>query len=779
MSRSTLPRTRSISLGLALTPLGAVAISSVASASPFLDALKGLVASDTGPADIDLAEGPATDALSPEGCDPSGCNAYFYFERMRRDSDLWPGTHQVSYMRVRNMGPAVLANTVLRIDTGLGAVIDSAPGCAHLGPSRVDCSLGTIAANTSGGTSIAVRPTSVHYQIEAELTTTTPHTSTASWFWSEGVSPNDFVTRFSNVDHAACPLIEASVVTTDSYGEITDQGGLPEGRVTEDGRFVPSIQESGHDAPLSIGIVLDDGAALTAADWQALRERVSTFINEWQTWAAAQGLPMPAVGLYTMGPAARRLSWSTDTLAIDAALQSISRGERAASLHATLDLVATDLAPRAGRHVALIVAASTDADGAVGQDALVERLNALQVNAYAVAIAPKAQPLLRELANGTAGFAQTPGSLDGLGPALARVSRDLRGASRYSWLTPFQDATYRDVDISWSGWWTEPQRRGYAPTAATCATDCAVTRALPGRHSSSNELPVTLTINPAAFAAPATLTETVPPPWTPQAITHGGEWDATSRSIVWSFAQTPVPASVGYSLTVNSWTTTSRLRLMGQFKDGSGAHRTCGESESNALPPHPADLNYANSLGPESERYAINGYAKAWRYGSQWIRGQQQIPMAHVTRGMQIARLGGAYDRVDEVVPWQPVATIPPAGPRSSQRSISYGAGNASVTIALDPGTASSAHAVEEVIPPGWDVTLITVNGQFDPVARIIRWGPYEGDAPNDLFYTLVAIDADAGELTGRFSVDGVDTPIGGDTILGEVSDALFENGFD
>lgn len=778
MSLPTCPRARTIVLGLSLTPLGAVVVASTASASSYLDGLQGLVAVDAGPPGITLAESLSAEVLSPEGCDPSGCSASYYLDRMQRETDNWPGTHEVSYLSVRNFGPATVEDALLRIDSGLGAVIESAPGCTLVGTSRAECPLGDIAASTTRGASVVIRPTSNQYQVESEVASSTPNNGWSSRSWWGYVQSEGSIWRFTSVDDSTCPLVDGHFVATSTTGQIVSFGTLPETRIEEDDRFVPSAVEPGFDTPLSIGIILDDSAALSPTDWQSVRQQVSAFVQDWQSWSTAQGVAMPAFALYTTGPATRRLAWTSNPATFDTAISGLARGTRAASLHASLDLAATDLAQRGGRRIALVIAASTDADGAVDQDGVIARLNEEQVNAYAVAIAPKAQPLLRETANRTAGFAQTPGAASGLGTALNRISGDVRGTVRSSWLTPFQDSSYRSVEMMWAGAWGQQSLRGYAPTAPGCASDCVVTRALPPRYSDSMAFPVTLNIDTSAMIAPATLTERLPLNSSVAEITDGGVHDAASNTIVWSFASGPIPAVLGYSLQVPG-NLYEPARFSGQFKDGSGAHRTCGEAASNLLPMHPADVNGWGELGTPTNRHLMVGYATAWRHGSQWIRGQQQIPMAYVTRGMQILLHGGQYERVDERVPWRPVATIPPAGPRSSQRSISYDAGSASVTIALDPGTASSAHAVEEVIPPGWQVTFITLNGQFDPVARIIRWGPYEGDAPQDLFYTLVAMDADAGELMGRFSVDGVDTPIGGDTVIGEIDDTLFENGFD
>ena len=779
MSLPASPRARTIVLGLGLSPLGAVVVASTASASPFVDALKGLVASDAGPADIDLAEGPSADALAPDGCDPSGCFANYYLDLVQRDSNDWPGTHEVSYLSVRNFGPATVEDALLRIDSGLGAVIESAPGCTFVGTSRAECPLGDIAANTTRGASVVIRPTSNQYQIESEVTSSTPNNSSSSRTWSGFVQSNGSVWRFTSVDGSTCPLVDGHFVATLTTGEILSFGSLPETRIEEDDRFVPSAVEPGFDTPVSVGIILDDSAALSPTDWQSVRQQISAFVQDWQSWSTAQGVAMPAFALYTTGPATRRLDWTSDAAVFNAAISGVARGTRAASLHASLELAGTDLAQRGGRRIALMISASTDADGAVDQDGVIARLNDEQVNAYAVAIAPKAQPLLRETADKTAGFAQTPGTVSGLGAALTRISGDLRGTVRSTWLTPFQDSSQRHVQMTWDGWWGQQSWRRYAPTAAGCASDCAVTRSLPKRYSDGTPFPVTLAIDTSAMVAPVTLTENLPLYSTPDLISHGGVHDTESNTIVWSFVSAPVPAVLGYSLHVPS-NLFVPARFSGQFKDGGGAHRTCGEAATDILPMHPADVNNWGVVGTTTDRHLMVGYGTAWRHGSQWIRGAQQIPMAYVTRGMQILLYGGQYERVDELVPWRSTAVIATAGPRASARSITALPGpGASVSLTLDPGSDSSANAVEEVIPPGWSVASINLDGQFDPVARIIRWGPFETAVPRLLQYNLIAIDATGGELSGRFSVDGVDTPIGGDTVIGPVDDTLFANGFD
>lgn len=778
MSTFTQHGARFIVLGLSVTQVGAQAVVAMAE-EPGSD-LAGLVAPDAPVSPRAVNGVNAIDATpEPAGCDPSGCAASYSIERIERQVDRLPGTQDVVYMRVRSFGPAIVEDALLRVDTGLGATIVDAPGCTVVTSSRVECELGDIAPFEDSGASIVLEAVESQYSVESVVVSPTSNNSSSSNNWFASVNTFALLPRFTSVDAAACPLIEGHVVRTNTSGEWVPFDSGSQVRVSEDGRFTPSVSAPSSDTPLSFAIIIDNAAERSPGDWDIVRQRVSDFVLDWQTWAIAEDVPAPAFALYTTGPATRELDFSTEAGAIDAQLQAIERGERASSLYQTLDLAALDLSSRQGRRIALLISASTDADGAVGRDAMITRLNEREVNAYGIAIEDTSKNLLRELSDATAGFAHVPGSVSGLQGALNLITGEIRGSTRQSWLTPFQDASYRDVEIRPDNGWFAGIR-GYQPVASPCATACAVVRDMPARYSRGVPNIVSLTLNPSLFVAPVTLTETLPQDWSAESISHGGQYDQTTHSVVWSFSEGSVPTSLSYSaFTTFVWADT-RERVSGQFKDSNGAQRVCGDSTLSPLLSHPADRFGQGSIVYMGYEDYLDSYARAWRYGSQWIDGPRQIEVAYVTRTVQIARLGGNYVRVDESPPWRSAVEPPVAGPRASQRSVSaltQPGQPVTVQLAVDPGSNSQAYAVEEVIPPGWQVQSVGGSGHFDGASRTIRWGPFEGDGARILSYTISSPDANSAVLVGRFSVDGVNTPIDGTNSIGD--DALFADGFD
>lgn len=83
---------------------------------------------------------------------------------------------------------------------------------------------------------------------------------------------------------------------------------------------------------------------------------------------------------------------------------------------------------------------------------------------------------------------------------------------------------------------------------------------------------------------------------------------------------------------------------------------------------------------------------------------------------------------------------------------------------AARPGAGAKAFAVEEVIPPGWSVSTINANGEFDAASGKVKWGPFFESAPRTLSYQAVPPASASGAVafTGVASFDGASIAVTG-----------------
>jgi len=98
---------------------------------------------------------------------------------------------------------------------------------------------------------------------------------------------------------------------------------------------------------------------------------------------------------------------------------------------------------------------------------------------------------------------------------------------------------------------------------------------------------------------------------------------------------------------------------------------------------------------------------------------------------------------------------------------VNYAAGNdVPVKIEVDPNHEAQAYVLEENPPSGWAVSSMNDGGVFDEAAGLIKWGPFFGDAPRTLEYTLSVPTGVAGDFSfdGSISVDGTSEMICGDS---------------
>lgn len=116
------------------------------------------------------------------------------------------------------------------------------------------------------------------------------------------------------------------------------------------------------------------------------------------------------------------------------------------------------------------------------------------------------------------------------------------------------------------------------------------------------------------------------------------------------------------------------------------------------------------------------------------------------------------------------VRVQPPGGPRADNSVVSklpdaYIPGR-SITLTNQVRLAEETlvYLVEDQVPPGWTVGLINQGGQFDPIQRKIKWGPYSDRVERELRAELSAPAGVTNEVRfgGVGSFNGVEVPIAG-----------------
>ncbi len=302
-------------------------------------------------------------------------------------------------------------------------------------------------------------------------------------------------------------------------------------------------------------------------------------------------------------------------------------------------------------------------------------------------------------------------------------------------------------------------------------------RKLPASYWPGVPLLVSIKLAPGAGAVAQALEDQPPAGWRAVSVSDAGQWDVSKGRVKFGPFFDDAPRELHYVAIPGP-----DLAATSEFNGTAAADDITtpivGDADIALGPVHPADRN------PMDARLAIGettSYSAAWRRGQLWPVAPESIPISYVTRAGYLWRNGEEYwfDLGETNAPtWWKTGPVP-AAPTSAllpMGQISLGTGERSlptnylfpgilaVTIKIVPAAQSSSHAVEEKIPAGWKTEAISDGGSVDDSGRWIRWGPFFDTAVKNLRYNLVpGSNALAGAaLEGIFSIDGIDTAIGG-----------------
>jgi len=91
------------------------------------------------------------------------------------------------------------------------------------------------------------------------------------------------------------------------------------------------------------------------------------------------------------------------------------------------------------------------------------------------------------------------------------------------------------------------------------------------------------------------------------------------------------------------------------------------------------------------------------------------------------------------------------------------------VRIAVEPGNAAPIDVIRDKPPVGWTVTNVTHGGTFDSASGTVTFGPFDDGRRRVLGYQVTVPENALGPQTfsGGVTVDGVESSIGGDKVIG------------
>jgi hypothetical protein len=307
-------------------------------------------------------------------------------------------------------------------------------------------------------------------------------------------------------------------------------------------------------------------------------------------------------------------------------------------------------------------------------------------------------------------------------------------------------------------------------------TRFVVERRLPSNYTPGVPVTVELVATPPASAKAFAIEDKAPTGWSVVAnISHDGTYDPVTRQVKFGPFFDSTPRTLRYSVTPPAGESGEKVFTGTASADGVNTAIT-GASRISSAVLHPADNNPANNAITLSE---LTAYGAAWRTGKAWPINPNPIPVSYVTRAGWLWKGGETY-RYDPSAGPAPlwwvnsnaaanfgVLGIRPASRSMAMREIQSNAAAdlpLKVTIYVSPGPGVSSQAIEERLPQTATLSSVSDEGAFEPVTRILRWGPFLDNRPRVLSYQISAPGQplSPATLSGVVSFDGKDAEISG-----------------
>jgi hypothetical protein len=301
-------------------------------------------------------------------------------------------------------------------------------------------------------------------------------------------------------------------------------------------------------------------------------------------------------------------------------------------------------------------------------------------------------------------------------------------------------------------------------------------RELPAAYVPGTPLSVQVVVQPPDYGNAWAIEDQPPAGWTVDEISDDGVFDPATGKVKFGPFTDRESRTLVYQVTPP--------------EDATGPHKFSGRASVDGKPfriggdqilhpandRHPADRSPADLLLSMNE---VTAYTAAWKTGQEWPIGPNPIPLSYVTRAGALWKGGETYAYDPEAGP-PPVCWVNVPAPTDTEPGLAgrphdgqadrdlppaCRPGAALVTqVTIQPPAGTLAWAVEEVVPPGWRVTDISDDGQFDAKQRRIRWGVFFNDEPTELSYRAIAPNGvtSVARFHGWVSFDGHVQPLCG-----------------
>lgn len=308
---------------------------------------------------------------------------------------------------------------------------------------------------------------------------------------------------------------------------------------------------------------------------------------------------------------------------------------------------------------------------------------------------------------------------------------------------------------------------------------------LPSGYSPGVEFTVELTATPPEATSVYAVEERIPEGWTSvREISADGVFDSLNRAVKFGPYFDGKPRLLRYRVTPPAGSRGEKTFSGRASADGVGSS-IVGASQIGSALFHPADSGPADFVMTLNE---ITAYGLAWKMGTRWPIDPNPIPMDYVTKAGALWRGGEKYyfDSTAGPAPKWWINAIPrntePLGklnvsitePLQTDRNRSFirrdlntfesAENTIQVGVRVDPSDQTLAQAVEERIPEGVAVSLISHDGVFDQASRHLRWGPFLDNQTRILTYQAAIPSESRPSLSfdGAGSFDGISIPITG-----------------
>ncbi len=278
---------------------------------------------------------------------------------------------------------------------------------------------------------------------------------------------------------------------------------------------------------------------------------------------------------------------------------------------------------------------------------------------------------------------------------------------------------------------------------------------------------VTIVVSPPAGTTSYGIEETPPSGWPVSGIDSGGNYDSVNKMVKWGPFLDAQTRTLRYTVLPPSGSS-GEYAVSGTVSVNGSGSIICGDPKFKPGSAHPADINLDWRISISE----ITAYGGAWKRGDSWPLPPNPIDINYVTNAGTLWRAGEVYhfdgsksaplSWVSGPVPSAAAASRPAAeaarpvpgeGVAPEVRVSSQpGAGNGLLVLLVEPPQEALACAVEETIPPGWEISNVSDGGFYDEIRGKVRWGPFFDSRPQSLSYTAVPRQGNPDASTQGFS---------------------------